>query len=199
MVTPMGGWVWYPALKKPFLQLLKINTTNSCRYSCRKSLESVPTGLLITIMLCKQRNERFLDQEQCPEDLLTELPYDSKQLCHWLCHFVAETQQKNGTKYPATTLYQLLCGVNRFMRSVDARAPNMIDQKNPDIKKLHCIMDSVFHSLQVERVRGKACFSCHKGRRNLCMGTRCFESQHTSKFTLRSFLFKRKSVFLTRG
>ena len=101
---------------------------------------------------CKERNARFPDQEQCPEDLLTKLPYDSRQLCHWLCRFVAETRQKNGAKYPATTLYQLLCGVNRFMRSVDAHAPNVIDQKNPDFKELHCTMDSIFRSLRVEGV-----------------------------------------------
>ena len=101
---------------------------------------------------CKERNARFPDREQCPEDLLTKLPYDSRQLCHWLCQFVAETRQKNGTKYLTTTLYQLLCGVDRFMRSVDARAPNVIDQKNPDFKELHCTMDSIFRSLRVEGV-----------------------------------------------
>ena len=101
---------------------------------------------------CKERNSCFPDREQCPEDLLTKLPYDSGQLCHWLCRFVAKTQQKNGTKYPATTLYQLLCGVNHFMRSVDAHAPNAIDQKIPDFKELHCTMDSIFRSLLVKGV-----------------------------------------------
>ena len=54
--------------------------------------------------------------------------------------------------YPASTLYQLVCGINRFLRSVDARAPNLIDQNNADFKELHCTMDSVFRSLRVEGV-----------------------------------------------
>ena len=60
----------------------------------------------------KHRNMRFKD-EQCPDDLLTKTPYDPKQLCHWLSRYMAETRQTNGAKYPATTLYQLLCGLNR--------------------------------------------------------------------------------------
>ena len=79
-------------------------------------------------------------------------PYDNRQLCHWLCRFVTETQQKSGAKYPAATLYQLLCGINRFIRSVDVRAPNVIDQKNGDFRELHCTMDSVFRTLRVEGV-----------------------------------------------
>ena len=101
---------------------------------------------------CRQRNARFPDQDQCPEDLITETPYDNAKLCHWLCRFVAETRQKNGAKYPATTLYQLLCGLNRFMHSVDPRAPNLVDIKNPDFHQLHSTMDSVFHSLRMEGV-----------------------------------------------
>ena len=31
---------------------------------------------------CKERNACFPDREQCPEDLLTKLPYNSRQLCH---------------------------------------------------------------------------------------------------------------------
>ena len=50
------------------------------------------------------------------------------------------------------TLYQLLCGVNHFMCSVDARAPNVIAQKNPDFKELYCTMDSIFCLLRVEGV-----------------------------------------------
>ena len=54
-------------------------------------------------------------------------------------------------KYPTTTLYQLLCGMNRYMRSVDPCAPN-VDRKNPDSKRLHSTMDSVIRSLRVEGI-----------------------------------------------
>ena len=54
---------------------------------------------------CNQRNARFPDGDQCPEDLLTKAPYDNRQLCYWLCRFVAEMRQKSGANYPATTLY----------------------------------------------------------------------------------------------
>lgn len=65
---------------------------------------------------------------------------------------MAETRQRNGAKYPATTLYQLLCGLNCFMHSVDPRAPNLVDVKNPDFQQLHSTMDSVFRSLRMEGV-----------------------------------------------
>ena len=41
----------------------------------------------------------------------TNSPYDSKSLCYLLSRFITETHQKDGRKYPASTLYQLLCGI----------------------------------------------------------------------------------------
>lgn len=44
------------------------------------------------------------------------------------------------------TLYLLLSGIYRFMKSVDSRAPNLVDEKNVDLKDLHCTMDTLFRS-----------------------------------------------------
>ena len=82
---------------------------------------------------CKNRNMRFKDN-QCPEGLSKKAPYNPQELCYWLCRFVAETRQTSGAKYPASTLYQLVCGVNRYIRSVDPRAPNIVDHTNAEFR-----------------------------------------------------------------
>ena len=56
-----------------------------------------------------------------------------------------ETHQQNGEKYPVKTLYQLLCGINYYVHSIDpVEAPNLADKDNPKFKELHSIMDSTF-------------------------------------------------------
>ncbi len=37
---------------------------------------------------------------------------------YWLCRFVLEARRKDGSVYPPNTLYQLCCGVLRFVREV---------------------------------------------------------------------------------
>ena len=61
---------------------------------------------------CVARNKHYRDSEKCPTDLLTKTPYNNEQLCFWMSRFLVETRRKNGNKYPPTTLYQLLCGIN---------------------------------------------------------------------------------------
>ena len=102
------------ALKMLSSLLLMISIINLLKDLFQKTQENILT-LNNFSEWCRQRNARFPDQDQCPEDLITKAPYGNAKLCHWLCRFVAETRQKNGAKYPATTVYQLLCGLNRFM------------------------------------------------------------------------------------
>ena len=69
----------------------------------------------------KARNERFADdlEKQVPDDLL--LSDDASLLNKWLKLYVAKTRKQDGSKYPPKTLYQLLAGLLRDMRS---RNPN---------------------------------------------------------------------------
>ena len=98
-----------------------------------------------------ERNKVFSD-EQCPTDLLDSPMDKNALLSYWLSRFLVETRQKNGNKYPAKTLYQLLCGINRYIRSIDARAPNLIDNKEPEFKELLHTTDSYFRTLKIDGV-----------------------------------------------
>ena len=46
-------------------------------------------------------------------DLLDNKTHDNTILSYWLSRFIIGARQKSGEKYPAKTLYQLLCGINR--------------------------------------------------------------------------------------
>lgn len=87
------------------------------------------------------KGTKFSLMNNAPQTYLT-VPNGS----YWLSRFLVETRQKNGNKYPAKTLYQLLCGINRYIRS---RAPNLIDNKEPEFKELHHTMDSYFRTLKI--------------------------------------------------
>ena len=75
---------------------------------------------------CKARNKRY--KKPCPPNLLTQTPYDPKELSFWISRFLVETRRKNGDKYPPTSLYQILCGINRYIKSLDPKAPTKSSQ-----------------------------------------------------------------------
>ena len=76
--------------------------------------------------------------------LLTD---DSKLLCSYLCRYVMETRKENGEQYPPRTLFQLMCGLLRYMRDKKNDAFNILDEKNPDFVPLKKVMDSHFKQL----------------------------------------------------
>ena len=94
--------------------------------------------------LLKHRNANASAQEKCPEDLFSS-PYPVKELCKWLCRFVCKTRKEDGQKYPSKTIYQILCGVLRFMRG------KILRQQTSWIRihasALHGTCDSLFHQL----------------------------------------------------
>ena len=65
------------------------------------------------------------EEELVPEDILSST--DPSLLCKWLSVFVGETRKKDGTPYPAKSLYLLLTGVLRHMRALNADCPNFLD------------------------------------------------------------------------
>ena len=75
-------------------------------------------------------------------------PYNCEVLSHWLAVFVTEARKSDGTKYPAKSLYQILCGILHFMRKRDPCAPNFLDQKDGRFRELIGTCESVFRILR---------------------------------------------------
>ena len=60
---------------------------------------------------------------KCPEEVL--LPSCSAEVLNkWLSVYVAETRSHTGEPYPATSLYSLLLGILRHMKSENPSYPN---------------------------------------------------------------------------
>ncbi len=64
----------------------------------------------------EERQKRRID-EKCRPGLFDSPPWDVAELNRWLCLYVLETRRADGKKYPISTVYQLLSGVLRHMRS----------------------------------------------------------------------------------
>lgn len=97
------------------------------------------------------RNKKF-PEKKCPPKLIYEPPWDPETLSYWLRRYVVETRRSDGSKYPPSTLYQLLSGIKRHMQDIDCNAPNILDRKIPHFKELHKCIDSVFRQLRAEGV-----------------------------------------------
>ena len=81
--------------------------------------------------------------------LLTD---DSQLLCSCLCTYVMETRKENGDPYPPKTIYNLLAGVQRYMRENKSTVFNIMDTKEPDFRPLHNTIDYFFRKLHSEGV-----------------------------------------------
>lgn len=68
-------------------------------------------------------------KEECPR-YLSDKPYSPEEVCNCLQHFVAEARRRDGTPYPAKTLYQILCGLLRHCREVQPNPPNFLARKD---------------------------------------------------------------------
>ena len=59
------------------------------------------------------------EMEACPDDLL--LTNDPAALCEWLSLFAAEIRNAKGKPYAPSSIYQLLSGLLRHMRTLIRR------------------------------------------------------------------------------
>ena len=73
-------------------------------------------------------------------------------MCSSLQLFILEARRIDGTKYPAKTLYAILCGLLRHSREVQADHVNFLDRKDNRFKKLHGTCDVVFRKLQQDGI-----------------------------------------------
>ena len=78
----------------------------------------------------------------CPDDILLS---SKKDLCDWLCKFVSETRRSDGTEYTPRSLYLILCGFQRHIRSIKSEEINFF--QDIPFKPLRNVCDSVFKRL----------------------------------------------------
>ena len=101
-----------------------------------------------------RRNAYFSEQpeNQVPPDRDLLICIDPVALCKWLTFFVAEVRKKDGTEYPPKTLYLLLTGILRHMRSRNTACPNFLDTQDPSFSSFHNASDNVLRDLHVRGI-----------------------------------------------
>ena len=88
--------------------------------------------------------------EQVPDSVLEST--EPVVLSRWLSLYLAETRKINGEPYPPKSLYALLCGVYRHMKSLNPLCPNIMDLNNPEFSVFHTALDNVFRDLRADGV-----------------------------------------------
>ena len=91
----------------------------------------------------RSEREGCYPEEVCREDLLDSPPWKIDELNHWLSIFIHETRWSDGKRYPLSTVYQLLTGILRHMRTVDPECPNFLDEKDYRFQKLRAALDNL--------------------------------------------------------
>ena len=92
----------------------------------------------------KQERKIHCSLQAVPECLLTAS--DPELLNTHLTRLAVEAKEVNGESYPPATVYQLLCGILRYMREINPNCPNFLDKKDCRFKPLQATLDSLFHS-----------------------------------------------------
>ena len=91
-------------------------------------------------------HRRLLSMYDCPPHLLI-LAKNSGELSRWLCRFVLEVRRQDGKEYPPNTLYQICCGILRYVREM---GPDMDIFRQPAFSGFQKTLDS-------EMKRPKSC------------------------------------------
>ena len=94
------------------------------------------------------RNKRY-PTEQCPANILNFT--DRGKLCEWLCKFISETRKSDGSEYTPRSLYLLLSGIQRKIKSYHPEEEINIFQE-PIFKPLKNVCDSVFKRLHAKGI-----------------------------------------------
>ena len=82
------------------------------------------------------RNSDSSEEDKCPNDLeCAEVP----SLNFWLSRFVAEVRRSDSQPYPLKSIHQLLCGILRYIRSLDPACPNFLDRSDTRFRDFHGI------------------------------------------------------------
>ena len=96
----------------------------------------------------KRRKARFPreKEQQVPTALLKSS--DPKLINKWLALYAAETRRLDSGEFSPKTLYYLLAGVLRHMRSLNPACPNFLQPANTHFKPLHDSLWNTFEELE---------------------------------------------------
>ena len=94
-------------------------------------------------------HQRPLSIYNCPPHLLI-LAKNSGELNRWLCRYVLEVRRQDGKEYPPNMLYQICCGILRYVRGM---VPDMDIFRQPAFSGFQKTLDS-----EMKRLK-----SCGKG------------------------------------
>ena len=75
-----------------------------------------------------------------------------------MVYFVVEgTRNTKGESYKPDTIYQVLCGLLRYMRSIHGREnfPNFLDKKHDAFKRLYAVTDRHYRKLREAGIGGR--------------------------------------------
>ena len=112
------------------------------------------TGWAVNTCTAWAKHRNSLDgnkENACHVDLLDK-EYPPAVMCSSLQRFILEARRTDGTKYPAKTLYAILCGLLRHSREVQVDPVNFLNREDSHFKKLHGTCDVVFRKLQQDGI-----------------------------------------------
>ena len=93
----------------------------------------------------ESRNSSVLNSDgDVPVDLLES--QDAILVNKWLCKYIMETRQSDGTPYPPKSLYSLLCGLHRITQDNQVSF-SFLDKTDSRFMALHKTLDSVCSDL----------------------------------------------------
>ncbi|MCG8624099.1 MAG: DUF3504 domain-containing protein, partial [Proteobacteria bacterium] len=151
----------------------------------------------------------WLEPRNCRTGETTDLNFLNKcfsggeaskqELCRVLSLFVVETKKQDGKPYPAKTVYHLLAGILRYMHEADPKAPNFLDQKDGDFKKLHGTMDTHFRALRQQGVGAQVNHAKLLTQEENLMWQLGVMGTDTPRALLQSVFFYNGKKFLLRG
>lgn len=93
----------------------------------------------------KKRIARFPgnNEEKPPPDLLVST--DPNSISKWIALYAAETRKQDGSLYFSKSIYFLLAGLLRHMRSLNPLCPNFLHTENTQFSQLHESLEKTFH------------------------------------------------------
>ena len=152
MFEQEGGYVhYYHRYRFEFLDAAKSEALSK-KFVPKNTAKSTRWALSTFLAWRDRRNECFSEEseKQVPLDLLGST--DPVAVCKWFTLFVAEVRKKDGTEYPPKTLYLLLTGILRHMRSKNTVCPSFLDTQDPSFASFHNALDNVLRDLHVRGI-----------------------------------------------
>ena len=97
------------------------------------------------------QNARYHEPEkQVPIGLLQS--NNTAVLSKWLSLFVAETGKQDGSRYPPKSVYMLLTGLLRHMRTLSPLSPNFLGTGDRQFSSFHNALDNALRELRLQGV-----------------------------------------------